>query len=168
MLSVIRAGSSLAHMARPTSYGHLVPCLEILKKSPFLTQTLAHREIFYYTPKSFPKGDFSFVHDDNFGKWLKSGFEIMESNPDAWEILKKQNSPNSLYEDCFKDDDLKEIMMKIDEKYGHSGASMSAVMRHMWMISRLGWDKYVRVCITSVAETNRTSLLEYIRKNTKA
>ena len=143
MLSAIKAGASLTCMARPASYGHLVPCLEILKKSPFVTQTLGKREISHHVPKKYSEGDFSFITNDDQRKWLENAFETMRSKPYAWGFLRIQVGMD-LFSEGLREPYLRDLVEKIDKDGVHTHSTMAFVMGHMWQISMLGWDGYIK------------------------
>ena len=115
-----------------------------------------------------PRGDFSFIPDDNEREMLSDAFNAVESVIGGWETFIPEPEAGSGF--MFSRVSPESIRAQIDAAImaspsgnNHSGSSYGWTMRQMQGIARLGWDAYVTLRLNRIAEEPQVNALRHQR-----
>ena len=107
------------------------------------------RQRYFACNRSVNEGQFRDIvpdHPDHLdADTLQEAYDALDSSD--MDVLRRTPFPESTGFIWTSDCNLKAIMTQIDSasSYGHSGASLALTMQHMQIITRNGWDDYVRM-----------------------
>jgi hypothetical protein len=101
-----------------------------------------------------PRGNFSFITDNDERQMLRSAFTAIESVPGGWNALlpEPEAGRGFMFQSVISGSVMYQINQAIDANYGgHSGSSYGWTMRQMQGIARLGWEQYVQLRLNAAA-----------------
>jgi hypothetical protein len=91
---------------------------------------------------SYPRGDFSFISDPLSQRTLKNAFDIIE-RANLWHVFEAgQEGTQPTVASLTEDPRLMAATMKMSSMDGHTGASMTWVLRQLADIHKNGWEKF--------------------------
>lgn len=97
----------------------------------------------------YPDGDFSFIDNNLYRDNLTGTYQAI-TIVGAWDFL-RAFTPDDQRGFMFSNHEMLDAIASETDRLGvgHSGASFGIAMRHMEMIAKEGWQKYVQETVRS-------------------
>ncbi len=94
-----------------------------------------------YSEMTLPRGDFSFIKDNETRIMLEDAYKAIDSVWTGWEFVERDPGEGGF---MFSTSLIAEAIQKEMKYDGHSGASYGWTMRKMQRLARIGWEAFVK------------------------